>query len=86
MCSSDLVGPERAGLLEQAIDERRLAVIDVRDDRNVPNMLHSKTGGRTTPQCSRKLQLAHPGPELAQAEGVRLQPCGCSTEPRSVAG
>src|SRR2546430_10751106 len=57
VCSSDLVGPERAGLLEQAIDERRLAVIDVRDDRNVPNMLHSKTGGRTTPQCSRKLQL-----------------------------
>ena len=31
----DLAGAERAGLLEQAVDERGLAVIDVRDDGDV---------------------------------------------------
>ena len=31
----DLAGAERAGLLEQAVDERGLAVVDVRDDRDV---------------------------------------------------
>ena len=30
-----LVGPERAGLPEQRVHERRLPVIDMRDDRNV---------------------------------------------------
>ena len=35
-----LIGAERAGLFEQAIHERRLAMINVRDDRDVPNMLH----------------------------------------------
>jgi hypothetical protein len=37
-----LVGAERAGLFEQAIDEGCLAVINVRDDRDVPNMLHAE--------------------------------------------
>jgi hypothetical protein len=36
-----LVGAEGAGLLEQAIHERRLAVVHVRDDGNVPNVLHN---------------------------------------------
>ena len=31
-----LVGPERAALVQERVDERRLAVIDVRDDRHVP--------------------------------------------------
>jgi hypothetical protein len=35
-----LISAEGAGLFEQAIHERRLAVIDVRDDCDVPNMLH----------------------------------------------
>ena len=35
-----LIGAESAGLFEEAIHERRLAVINVRDDRDVPNMLH----------------------------------------------
>ena len=30
-----LVGAEGAGLLQQVVDQRRLAVIDVRDDRDV---------------------------------------------------
>jgi hypothetical protein len=41
-----LVGAEGAGLLEQAIDERRLAVVDVRDDREVADMLHAGGLGR----------------------------------------
>ena len=39
-----LVGAECPGLFEQAIDQCRLAVINVRDDRDVPNMLHIKNG------------------------------------------
>jgi hypothetical protein len=35
-----LVGAEGAGLLEQAIHERRLAVVHVRDDGEVSNVLH----------------------------------------------
>jgi hypothetical protein len=35
-----LVGAEGAGLLEQAIHERRLAVVNVRDDGDVSNVLH----------------------------------------------
>ena len=36
-----LVGAEGAGLLEQAIHERRLAVVHVRDDGDVSNVLHN---------------------------------------------
>jgi len=36
-----LVGAEGAGLLEQAVHERRLAVVNVRDDGDVPDMLHN---------------------------------------------
>jgi hypothetical protein len=32
-----LVLSEQAGLSEDGVDERRLAVIDVRDNANVPN-------------------------------------------------
>ncbi len=35
-----LVGAEGAGLLEQLIDERGLAVIDVRDDGDVADVFH----------------------------------------------
>ncbi len=35
-----LVGAERAGLLQKAIDERCLAVVHVRDDGDITNMLH----------------------------------------------
>src|SRR5204863_915091 len=35
-----LVGAERAALLQQLIDQRRLAVIDMRDDRYIPD-IHS---------------------------------------------
>jgi hypothetical protein len=34
-----LVGAERAGLPEQGVDERRLAVVDVGDDRDVPEVV-----------------------------------------------
>jgi len=34
-----LVVPERVTLLEQGVDERRLAVVDVRDDRDVPDVV-----------------------------------------------
>ncbi len=36
-----LVGAEGAGLLEQAVHERRLAVVNVRDDGDVSNVLHN---------------------------------------------
>jgi hypothetical protein len=36
-----LVGAEGAGLLEQAVHERRLAVVHVRNDGDVPNVLHN---------------------------------------------
>jgi hypothetical protein len=36
-----LVGAEGAGLLEQAVHERRLAVVHVRDDGDVSNVLHN---------------------------------------------
>ena len=39
-CGLVLVGAEGARLLEQAIHERRLAVINVRDDGDVSNVLH----------------------------------------------
>ena len=38
-----LVRGERAGLVEHRVDERGLAVVDVRDDRDVPEV---RTGGR----------------------------------------
>jgi hypothetical protein len=43
-----LVGAEGARLLEQAIDERGLAVIDVRDDGDVANVFHSFSPFRET--------------------------------------
>ena len=35
-----LVGAESAGLLEQAVHKRRLAVVHVRDDGDVSDVLH----------------------------------------------
>jgi hypothetical protein len=35
-----LIGAKRAGLLEQAVHKRRLAVVNVRDNGDVPNVLH----------------------------------------------
>jgi hypothetical protein len=35
-----LVGAEGAGLLEQTIHERSFAMIDVRDDGDISNVLH----------------------------------------------
>ncbi len=35
-----LIGAESAGLFEQAVHERGLAMVNVRDDRDVPNVLH----------------------------------------------
>ena len=49
-----LVRPERAGLPEERVDERRLAVIDVGDDRDVPQILASGEGWRS---------FTHVGPE-----------------------
>ena len=37
-----LVGAEGAGLLEQTIHQRRLAVINVGDNGDISNMLHKK--------------------------------------------
>ena len=39
-----LVRPERPGLPEEGVDERRLAVIDVRDDRDVPQVVAPREG------------------------------------------
>ena len=42
-----LVGPERAGLPEHLVDERGLAVVDVRDDGDVANAIrHCDSGAR----------------------------------------
>jgi hypothetical protein len=57
-------------LLEQAIDERRLAVINVGDDSDVAYMLHKKMLCQTG-QYSRKRELARRGPTSA---GLQLQP------------
>jgi hypothetical protein len=35
-----LIGAKGAGLLEQTIHQRGLAMVDVRDDRDVSNVLH----------------------------------------------
>ena len=40
-----LVGPERAGLAEHRVDERRLAVVDVGDDRDVAEVLAGDAAG-----------------------------------------
>jgi hypothetical protein len=34
-----LVGAEQPALLEQTVDQRRLAVVDVGDDRDVPDVV-----------------------------------------------
>ena len=39
-----LIRPEGAGLPEQGVDERRLAVVDVRDDRDVPEVVAAGEG------------------------------------------
>jgi len=36
-----LIDAERAGLFEQAIDQRRLAMVHVRDNRDVTDALHN---------------------------------------------
>jgi hypothetical protein len=45
-----LVGAEGAGLFEQAVHERGLAVVNVRDDRNVSNVLHKSNRKTVWPQ------------------------------------
>ena len=42
----DLVGAEGAGLAEHGVDERGLAVVDVRDDGNVANVVANGAGRR----------------------------------------
>jgi hypothetical protein len=42
-----LVGAEGAGLLEQAVHERGLAVVNVRDDGDISNVLHRLQNSRT---------------------------------------
>jgi hypothetical protein len=49
-----LVLPERSGLPEERVDERRLAVIDVGDDRDVSEIVASGEGWRS---------FGHGGPE-----------------------
>ena len=41
-----LVVAERAGLLQQPVDQGRLAVVDVRDDRDVAQVHMARSGGR----------------------------------------
>jgi hypothetical protein len=53
-----LVGAEGAGLLEQAVHERRLAVVHVRDNRNVPNVLHNLKPSQIVCHLSGKGQAA----------------------------
>jgi hypothetical protein len=53
-----LVGAEGAGLLEQAVHERRLAVVNVRDDGDVSNMLHNLKPSRIVCLLSGKGQAA----------------------------
>jgi hypothetical protein len=52
-----LVGPERAGLPEERVHERRLAVIDVRDDGDVPKIVPL---GREFWLCWHETSLAAP--------------------------
>jgi hypothetical protein len=59
-----LVLPERAGLPEHRVDERRLAVIDVRDDRDVADVGAQGHGPRVL--------VLHAGePSRGSAEGSR---------------
>ena len=55
-----LVLAERAGLTEQLIDQRRLAVIDVRDDRDIADV-HDACWGKLTgaPRAARMLRRTH---------------------------
>ena len=40
-----LVGAKRPALVQQRVDERRLAVVDVRDDRDVPDVQAGRHSG-----------------------------------------
>src|SRR5207247_6167184 len=50
-----LVGAERAGLLQQTIDQRRLAVIDVGDDGDVADVAAAGVSGPLRPLPKRRL-------------------------------
>ena len=54
-----LVVAERAGLPEQRVDERRLAVVDVRDDGDVPKIV---APGKEIRLCRHRITLAAPSP------------------------
>jgi hypothetical protein len=54
-----LVGAEGAGLLEQAIDEGRFAVIDVGDNRDIPNVLHNNLSNRAAQSASLGEKVKH---------------------------
>jgi len=61
-----LVGAEKARLLEQAIHERRLPVVHVRNDGNVANMSHGRFRESRIPKTPRGLLLLPP--ETAQVK------------------
>ena len=58
-----LVGPERAGLLQKAIDQRRLSMVDVRNDSDVPDVLHIRTN-----PVNRAAQCAPPAVKVKHGE------------------
>ena len=65
-----LVLPERARLPEHRVDERRLAVVDVRDDRDVPDVLAGGHRGRVALTPGR---AASPRPATASRRGPVLR-------------
>src|SRR5581483_1286028 len=67
-----LVGADGAGLLEESVDERGLAVIDVGDDRHVANieakLLHA--GRLTRARRGNSCPVSSPPGELVRADAV----------------
>jgi hypothetical protein len=68
-----LVGAEGAGLLEQAVHERRLAVVNVRDDGDVSNVLHNLKPSRTECLLRGKGQAAFGGAPCCVAAFVKTR-------------
>src|SRR5207244_3201320 len=76
-----LIGAERTGLPEQGVDECRFAVVDVRDDRDVSQIVAARTGwsaGRHATHSNGGLGSAllgtSPGTLSRSPVGARLAP------------
>ena len=81
-CSVHLALLEAAGELDQPVGERRLAVVDMRDDREIADVLDGEGGvaGRDSNAASgggqsHQFQLMRRGPPIAAAQGLLGPAC-----------